>query len=69
MSAQPARAAEDGPASVTRIEDGRLAISVTTGGLEYTVVCGEFNAWRIFAMLALLLGISLPGKLMKGIKL
>lgn len=62
---QPARLVNDPGIEVQR-----------DGEHHYVLICGDqsirasgFNAWRLFAALAFMLGIKLPTKLAKGIKL
>ena len=40
-----------------------------TDGREHDIVCSPYNAWRVFGLLALMLGIPLPTKVGKAIKL
>lgn len=47
------------------VQDKRLE----TDGTEHTIVMSEFNASRVFAMLALMLGIPLAKTTRKAIKL
>lgn len=46
-----------------------LRICCVNNSVYQTLDVGEFNAWRLLVMLALVLGIDLPKKLLKGIKL
>lgn len=55
------------PSSVD--EDGAVVLSVTTDGQVQTVRLGAFNAWRAFGLLACVLGIPLPARLTRVIKL
>lgn len=64
-SKQPERLPDDPGISVER-----------SGENHYLLICGErslrvsgFNAWRLFGALAFMLGIPLPSKIAKGIKL
>jgi hypothetical protein len=68
MATQPAREPHDGQVSVTR-EGECLRVTVTHNGESASVLMGEFNAWRIFGMLAMMLEISLPTALLKKIKM
>lgn len=65
----PARLPSDGAVAVTRVDDHHLTASVTTNGTTETVIMSEFNAWRVFGMLSVMLGIPLPVALGKAIKL
>lgn len=62
---QPERSASDGPVSVTRPAANKIAICATTDGQGGELVMSEYNAWRVFAMLAVILGIPLPAKARK----
>ena len=65
---QPERDERDGQLGIQR-QDDRLWVSVTQDGEEWTMPLSEFNAWRLFGMLATMLGIPLPARLAKRIKL
>lgn len=65
---QPPRGEKDGAVSVNRSTDGTLFISATHGGEERSLTVSEYNAWRIFGMLALFLEVPLPKKLGKSIQ-
>jgi hypothetical protein len=65
---QPPREPCDGQVSVNRHKD-ELCISVTHNGQDQGLVMSEYNAWRVFGMLAMLLGVSLPKKIAKAIKM
>lgn len=69
MSTQPPREPGDGSVAVDRLPDGKLTICVETDGERQYITMGEYNAWRVFAMLSLMLDIDLPKKITKGIKL
>lgn len=64
----PARDELDGPLSVRRIGEV-LVIEATQGALTTHVEMSEYNAWRAFGCLALLLEIPLPPHVAKAIKL
>jgi hypothetical protein len=64
----PARDEFDGPISVRRIGE-ILIIQATQGALTTHVEMSEYNAWRAFGCLALLLGVPLPPHIAKAIKL
>lgn len=64
----PARADFDGPISVRRIGEV-LIIEATQGALTTHVEMSEYNAWRAFGCLSLLLDIPLPPHVGKVIKL
>lgn len=68
---QPERTDDDGPISVDRWihDDEMLVIKIRTKGEDQHMVVGMYNAWRLFGLLAVMLGITLPKKLMKAIKL
>lgn len=69
LEQQPERQPSDGPMTVERLEDGRWLISVETDGERQSITCGGFNVWRVFGSLAFLLGVALPKKVSKSIKL
>lgn len=64
----PARAELDGPIRVQRIGES-LIVEATQGGMTTRVEMSEYNAWRTFGCLALLLEIPLPPHISKAIKL
>ena len=72
----PVRLGLDGPVSVARDGDDRVIITVTPGVMDHgdlgsstqSITLSRYNAWRIFGMLAVILGIPLPSKLGKLIK-
>lgn len=66
-SKQPERGPLDGPVSVNRYGDA-FVITAKQGALETTCEVSEHNAWRLFGLLALMLGVSLPTKIAKGIR-
>jgi hypothetical protein len=66
---QPLRGPGDGPVDVCRAPKDHIAISVTTNGEQQGIVMSEYNAWRVFGLLALLLGVRLSDKVSKAIKL
>jgi len=70
----PERGPKDGPVEVRRLSDDRISISSVTnleGDMKdhHWMELSEYNAWRIFAMLALILGVQLPAKIGKEIKM
>ncbi len=66
----PERETDDGEAAVRWGAHQRcLVISVTTAGVPQMITLSPYNAWRIFGMMALLLGLPLSAKLGKAIKL
>ena len=69
MSGQPKRAGSDGPVEIIRNRDGALEMRVETYGATQVIECSDHNAWRLFALLSLMLGIDLPKRVTKGIKL
>lgn len=67
---QAPRRPEDGSVSILRAHDQELLlVKVTHDGQEQTIVMSEYNAARVFGMLALMLGIELPTKLGMAIHL
>lgn len=68
----PARGVSDGPVSIRRISIGpveRVILEATQSGKEQAMELSEYNAWRMFGMLSLMLGIPLPAHVGKAIKL
>lgn len=62
---QPERLPDDGAVAVTLEGASHYRISVG----EHSIKVSGFNAWRLFGMLAIMLGIRLPSALAKRIKL
>ena len=71
MYVQAKRLDTDGPMSVQRQRDDNgnegFLLSVTSNGVEQSIHMSEFNASRVFATLALLLGIQLSKTVGKAI--
>jgi hypothetical protein len=65
----PPRLPEDGAVTVEQAGDDRILVSVETAGVSTMLTMSPYNAWRVFGMLAVVLGISLPTRLRKAIKL
>lgn len=66
--AQPERKPWDGPVAVQRVGD-YIDVQATDNGEKTYLRMSEYNAWRVFAMLAMILGVSLPKALGKSIKM
>lgn len=66
---QAPRQPTDGPVAINRNDDDSLTIVATTDGIDGSIRVSEYNAARLFGMLALMLGIDLPSSLGKAIKL
>lgn len=66
---QPPRAPSDGPVSVRTPTDDVVEIEATTDGKAQAISMSTYNAWRVFGMLALMLGIPLPPATGKAIRL
>ena len=49
----------DGPVSVSRVRGG-FDITCEQAGQSASIMIGHYNAWRVFGMLAVLLGVNLP---------
>ena len=64
----PPRKPEDGPVSANRSGEDRITLTVSHLGEMQQITMSEYNAWRAFGMLALMLGISLPKKLAETIR-
>lgn len=60
----PERTADDGPLSIRR--EGTLIFIEHEGE---AIAFGEYNAWRLFGMLALMLGIPVGARILRAIKL
>ena len=69
MAEQPERSDRDGEVSVRRLPNGDITVSVVTDNERAFLVLTDYNGWRIFGLLAFMLGIDLPVKLAKKIKL
>lgn len=69
MSKQPKRKPSDGPVGVKRCGEDGIAITATRYGVEGILIMSEYNAWRVFGLLALMLGVRLPKKVSETIKL
>jgi hypothetical protein len=69
----PMRRNDDGEVSVERIDDGAgnesIAISCSSGGLRRGFVCSPYNAVRILASLAMVLGVRLAKAAERAIRL
>lgn len=65
---QPERKPWDGPIKVQRIGD-YISISVEQNSEAQGMKISEYNAWRVFGMLAVILGVPLPKYIAKAIKL
>lgn len=65
---QPERQSFDGPCRVERIGDV-IVVESTQNGVTTRCEMSEFNAWRIFGCLALILEIPLPSRIGKAINL
>ena len=65
---QPERKPWDGPVEVLRVGD-YISVSATDQATKSTIMMSEYNAWRVFGMLAVILGVPLPKYIAKAIKL
>ena len=68
MSKQPRRQPRDGEIGINR-DGGDIIIWCEQDGRRTQVRLGMFNAWRAFAMLAVLIGVRLPDSIGRKIKL
>lgn len=73
---QPARLPSDGAVGIVKVEDPEEILRgvhwyliVTTRGVEQRVEIGEFNLFRLFAVIAQALGIPLSKAVQKSIRL
>lgn len=64
----PERSKRDGAIALNRTEDDFLLLSCTQDGESMAVRMSEYNAWRAFGLLALMLKIKLPDALAEEIK-
>jgi hypothetical protein len=64
----PQRGPTDGAFSVRRVGDD-IHIAVTQGDSTTEVEMSEYNAWRVFGCLALMLHIPLPKRVASAIRL
>lgn len=66
----PERKPSDGAVGVNRAPgNDALTLTATTDGIEQSMTVSPHNAARLFALLSLMLGIPLPAKLGKEIRL
>jgi hypothetical protein len=59
----------DGAVSASRPVPDKLAVTVTTDGKMQSLVMSEYNAARLFGMLALMLEIPLPRAVAKSVQI
>jgi hypothetical protein len=64
---QPPRAEGDGAVSLKRRPDGGFYLNVAQDGEERCVRMSTYNAWRVFAMFATMLGVPIPKRIAKTI--
>lgn len=66
----PERTSEDGPVSLSRPSEKKISISISveTNGQMQTIEMGDYNAWRVFGLLAHTLNIPLSDAVKKAIK-
>lgn len=70
MLIQGERRSVDGPVTVERHDQHeRVLIGCVTHGKIENIYCTPYNAWRILAGLAQILGAELPRKLLKTIRM
>ena len=65
----PPRQTIDGPVSVDRPDPGWIGITVETNDTPARVTMSEYNAWRVFGLLSVMLGLPLSKVVSKAIKL
>lgn len=65
----PERQPNDGEVNLRRLDKGKIQVSVMTDGNLEGITMSEYNAARVFGILALFLEIPLPKSLAKQIKL
>ena len=64
----PERMPIDGAVSVDRNHQGEMVLRVMHDGVNQSIVLSEYNAWRIFGLLAVMLEIPLSRAVGKAIK-
>lgn len=65
----PPRQPGDGHMGVERVDDDHLRIYAVTEGQDQAIKVSDFNAWRLFGALSLMLGLPLPKNVSKSIKM
>lgn len=65
----PPREEGDGSVRISRTHPSGIAVDVITHETKETIHMSEYNACRVFGLLAFTLGISLPPELGRAIKL
>ncbi len=68
LPAMPERRDSDGGVKVSRVDD-YILIAVTSLGKEESILISPYNAWRVFGMLSVLLGLRLPRAMAERIRL
>jgi hypothetical protein len=68
LPAMPERLDSDGGVKVDLIH-GYIKIEVTSGGKAESIMISPYNAWRVFGMLSVLLGLRLPRAMAERIRL
>lgn len=66
---QADRLPDDGAMGVQRLDNGNLLLSVETAGKEQSMEVSDYNAARLFGSIAFFLGLPLPSKISKEIKM
>lgn len=69
MYQQPAQRDVDGAVSVCRPQSDTICIEVATNGVTESITMGGYNAWRIFGMLSVMLGLPLSKAVAESIQL
>jgi hypothetical protein len=65
----PARLPDDGLVRVSRLGDDFIALDSTHAGKEESLVVSEYNAWRIFGLLSVMLHLPLSKAVNKAIQM
>ena len=68
LPSMPERLDSDGGVRVSRVDD-YILISATSLGKEESILVSPYNAWRIFGMLSVILGLPLSRAVSKVIRL
>lgn len=69
MVKMPSRQPKDGAVAVSRLDSDFIALDATYGGDKESLVVSEYNAWRLFGLLSVMLGLPLTKKVSKAIHL
>lgn len=65
----PARLKDDGGVKVSRLGENYIALDATNDGKEESLVVSEYNAWRLFGLLSVMLKLPLSKAVGRSIKM